>query len=90
MTKPPVDPKVGRYSSVDDPETWGTFAQARAAAADGVGFVFTAGDGLAGVDLDDCIDPQTAEIAPWAAAIISQIGVLSGYVYFLPTFFEIF
>jgi len=39
---------------------------------DGVGYVL--GDGVAGVDLDDCRDPETGTIEPWAAQIITDIN----------------
>lgn len=53
--KRPVDPKTGRWGSVTDPATWGTFDEALAAMAQGyklMGFVFTSGDPFAVVDLD--------------------------------------
>lgn len=55
-TKVPVDPKTGKLASVDDPSTWGTFADVcanmeRGLPVHGIGFVL--GDGIAGVDLDD-------------------------------------
>ena len=53
--KRPVDPKTGKWGSVTDPTTWGTFDEAQAAMAQGyrlMGFVFTRGDPFAVVDLD--------------------------------------
>lgn len=38
----------------------------------GVGFVL--GDGFAGVDLDDCRDPETGEVVSWAAEIVQALG----------------
>lgn len=70
---------VGRASSTDS-ETWRTFEEARAALRtgryDGIGFVFSTGDPFAGVDLDDCRNPETGELEEWAAEIIRD---LDGY-----------
>ena len=37
------------------------------------GFVFTASDPYAGIDLDDCRDPETGEIASWAQQIVDAL-----------------
>lgn len=39
----------------------------------GVGYLMTGPHGVIGVDLDKCRNPQTGEIAPWAAALIAQL-----------------
>lgn len=39
----------------------------------GVGYLMTGEHGLVGVDLDRCVDAQ-GQIAPWAQAIIDQVG----------------
>jgi hypothetical protein len=78
--KPTKVPYVSRRpterASVNDPTTWGSFAEARAAVedgkADGVGIVL--GDGLVGIDIDDCRDPDTGAIDPVARAIIDVVG----------------
>ena len=41
---------------------------------DGIGFVFTAGDPFAGVDLDSCRNAVTGAIEPWAQAIIDELN----------------
>lgn len=43
----------------DDPENWS-----------GIGFVFAKGDGLLGIDLDDCI--VEGKMLPWAQALINE------------------
>jgi len=57
-TKLPICPATCRPASCTDPSTWGSYRQARSAAArfhfDGIGFVFTVADPYAGVDLDHC------------------------------------
>jgi putative DNA primase/helicase len=59
--KIPVDPISGRYASTTNPSTWGTHDQATATmlrrGLAGVGIVLT-GDGIVGIDLDDCIKPK--------------------------------
>ncbi len=72
---------VGRASSTDS-RTWGTFDEAVQALLatpgryDGVGFVFSSGDPFAGVDLDNCRDPETGKLEEWAAEIVAS---LDGY-----------
>jgi len=56
--KVPLDPHTGRAAATNNPDTWGTAAQAWAAKKRhrwaGIGYVFTIGAGVVGVDLDDC------------------------------------
>lgn len=61
-------------ASTTDAWTWASFEDALAACrhADGIGFVFTADDGLVGIDLDDCWDDSTDTPAPWASAWIDR------------------
>ncbi len=59
------------------PESWHTLDQALAAAPEngGVGFCFQAAeDGIAGVDLDGCHDPETGELAEWAREIVADFA----------------
>jgi hypothetical protein len=74
--KPPIDPKTGKYASVTDPSTWGTFKEAEDRCQkdnlDGVGFVFTPDDPYGGIDLDNCRAPQSKKIEPWANKIIEE------------------
>ena len=77
-TKCPVSPAGGMADSTD-PSTWGTFEAALAAYRqsqdlDGVGFVFAAGGGLCGVDLDDCIDAATGDMKPWGRRIVDSLN----------------
>ena len=54
-TKVPYSPRSGTHASVGDPTTWGSFDEAVAAhdrgGWNGIGFVFTANDPFAGIDL---------------------------------------
>lgn len=65
-TKPPLDPRTGKPASVSDPTTWGTIHDAldglQRHGGDGVGFIFTAGDPFATVDLDTLDDDARAII----------------------------
>lgn len=68
-----------RRAGVDDAETWGPFASAisivEEGQADGVGFVL--GDGYAGVDIDQCRDPETGHNHEAALAIIRALDSYS-------------
>jgi putative DNA primase/helicase len=58
--KAPMNPHTGRNASSTDSATWATYAEATAAQKryrwHGVGFVLN-GDGIVGIDLDDCLKP---------------------------------
>ena len=77
-TKVPVDPNSGRNARTNDPSTWGTFKQALDAQErynlDGIGVVFSEDDPYTGVDLDDCRDPVTGKLDPWAAAYVERLA----------------
>ena len=77
-TKAPVNPHTGGFADSTEPATWGTFAEALDAChrdqnLAGVGFVFTADDPYCGVDLDDCVDPETGQLKPWGASIVDRL-----------------
>ena len=59
----PSDP--GKCADASDPATWGSFDEAFAnverGLADGVGICLLGTEGLAGIDLDDCIDASGVE-----------------------------
>ncbi len=77
-TKIPYSPATGQRASSTAPETWAGYEEAVRACKEhgygGIGFVFTVGDGLCGVDLDKCLDPETGEIEPWAQEVIEELG----------------
>ncbi len=62
-------------ASSTNPETWATYEQAVEACRrhrhDGIGFVFSADDPYTGIDLDNCRNLETGELAPWAAEILA-------------------
>ena len=76
--KRPYDPGTQQPASITDASTWGTYKEALAAATaqswDGIGFAFTALDGLVGVDIDNCRDPKNGELARWAVTIIERLA----------------
>lgn len=73
--KIPVQPN-GRPASTADASTWNDFSSVVSVAARhgfGIGFVFN-GDGLVGIDIDDCRDPATGDIQPWARQFVELLN----------------
>lgn len=74
-TKPPVNPHNGLGASHSKPLDWGSHKQAmmgmRRYGLMGVGFVLTDEDEYTGIDLDNCRDPDTEELEPWAEAAVA-------------------
>lgn len=69
----------GRKASSTDAATWADYvsaydAYARRAETCADGLLIACGNGLGGVDIDNCIDPQTGEIAPAALEIIRAVN----------------
>jgi primase-polymerase (primpol)-like protein len=83
-TKVPYTPGTERRASSTDLMTWRTFAETLSAYQvgeppyDGIGFVFCNADPFVGIDLDDCRDPDSGVISPWAQNIIGRVR--EGYV----------
>src|SRR5262245_47762184 len=77
-TKVPYSPLTGERARPNDPATWGTFEQALAlyhqCGMGGIGYVFSAEDPYAGVDLDKCREPATGAIDPGAQLIITALN----------------
>jgi putative DNA primase/helicase len=75
-TKPPYNPRTGTKASSTNPDTWVTLEEAVAAVErgeyDGIGFCL--GDGWAGIDLDDCVCPDTLTIDPWALVLVRHLN----------------
>jgi putative DNA primase/helicase len=84
-TKVPYTPGTKRRASSTDLMTWGTFEEALTAYErgeppyDGIGFAFCSADPFVGIDLDNCRNPQTGEVEPWAQNIIDTFSA-EGYV----------
>jgi hypothetical protein len=81
-TKVPYNPRTGARAHADDPQTWGSYAQARAAwdrhptRYDGIGYVFQ-GD-YTGIDLDHCVH-EDSTIDPWAQAYLDRLQSYAEY-----------
>jgi hypothetical protein len=77
LTKEPVNPRNGQLADVSDAKTWAdaetALERAVALDCDGIGFVFTRNDPFTCVDLDHCLDPDTGELTPQAAEIVSLL-----------------
>jgi hypothetical protein len=79
-----------RGASSTEPATWSTFEEAQAAyrqhSADytGVGFVFKRGGGLAGVDLDDCLD-ERGQLLDWARPLVEPFLARGAYAEVSPS-----
>jgi len=77
-TKKPINPHTGGFTSTKDPDTWSSLSDAREYDSenpdtDGLGFVFTGEGIIAGVDLDDCRNPETGEIDEWAKDVVNRL-----------------
>jgi len=61
------------HARSNDPSTWASYAEAVAVADrfDGIGFMLP-GSGIAAFDLDDCRDPTSGTIHPWAQGLIER------------------
>ncbi len=75
LNKIPFNPRTGEAAKSNDPNTWGTFADAVRAYQsgwyNGVGFMF-ADDGLVGIDIDHCFFVGTKTLIPEAKQIVAR------------------
>jgi hypothetical protein len=71
-TKPPYQPSGARAKN-NDPKTWNSYATAMEALPrwDGIGHCLLNGD-IAAFDIDDCRDPNSGSIDPWAIALVER------------------
>lgn len=85
-TKVPfIADRSGRRASSTNPNTWRPWSVAVVLAKPcetGLGFVFKAGGGYVGIDLDHARDPVTGVIEPWAADLVRR---LDGYAELSPS-----
>jgi len=73
-SKVPYNPRTGRRAKSNDASTWVDYATALAAAPryEGLGIFFS--DGLCGVDLDKCRDPESGLVEAWAQGIVDALN----------------
>lgn len=82
--KVPADVSTGSFASSTDPDTWVSFEDAVAyhepsdTDTDGIGYVIHDGDTVAGVDLDDCRDPETGDPEAWAHTVVDAVPTYWG------------
>ncbi len=74
--KVPINAMDGQPAKSNDPTTWCDFDTTclgkERFGLDGIGFMFS-GDGIFGIDIDHCYDPETQELDPAAAEIIETV-----------------
>jgi primase-polymerase (primpol)-like protein len=75
--KPPFNPRNPQaFASTRRPDSWAGFDLAAAVVArqqaDGVGYVLLLDERLIALDLDDCRDPRSGALAPWAIALVEE------------------
>lgn len=75
--KPPLSPVTKGGAFEDDPATWSSFEQALTFAhhngLPGVGYVFSEDDPFAGVDIDDCRNPESSEVERSALSVVAAL-----------------
>ena len=81
-TKIPINIATGRGAKTNDPATWASFDDVlsywdEGAGASGVGFVFSEGAGLVGVDLDNCADALSGKFNTEAREILDELQTYS-------------
>jgi putative DNA primase/helicase len=88
-TKVPYSPSTNHRASTTDLMTWRTFWEALAAYEageppyDGIGFVLCSADPYVGIDLDNCRNPKSSVITPWAEKVLSSVQ--EGYTEISPS-----
>src|SRR5215217_3253565 len=65
-------------ASSTNPETWRSYEMALATWQNndhivGLGRTIAEDEDFVGVDLDDCINPETGELSPWAATLVDRL-----------------
>lgn len=80
--KIPFNPLSGINAKSNDPRTCVLFSDANAALDEYDGVEFLLGDGLCGIDLDHCIDPETGKVNAEALRIVD---ILDSYAELSPS-----
>ncbi len=72
INKPPIDAKTGESGSSTNPATWSSYELAAKRSPVGAAFVLTLDDQYFAIDLDQCRDPGTGDIEPWALDVVNR------------------
>lgn len=74
--KQPVNPRTGGNAQANNPDTWSDFQTAltvfQSGGYDGIGFELS-NNGIVGIDLDHCINPETGEVDPEALEMVERL-----------------
>src|ERR1700685_4086417 len=77
-TKVPYMPN-GRKAENDDPATWSTYADCMAVVSQFSGVGCVLGDGVFGVDIDECCDVVTGKFTPESREIVIALDTYAEY-----------
>jgi putative DNA primase/helicase len=87
--KVPKNPRTGANASTTDASTWASASAAWGAKKrhgwDGIGYVFTIGSGVVGVDLDDCFEPGPDGMRHWKPWARDVAQCLDSYTEYSPS-----
>ena len=76
QTKTPVNPHTGANAKSNDPSTWGTYEQVKAAVEkyhlEGPGIMFAKENGIVGIDIDHCYNPKEKQFNETASSILER------------------
>jgi AAA domain len=78
LTKVPYQPS-GRKAMANNPATWRTYAECAAVASQFSGVGVVLGDGVWGVDLDQCCDAVTGKFTPESREIVIDLDSYGEY-----------
>lgn len=79
-TKVPYMP-CGRKAESDDPTTWSTYAECMAVVSQFSGVGCVLGDGVFGVDIDECCDAAAEKFTPESREIVIALNTYAEYSY---------
>lgn len=83
-SKVPLNPQTGKGADCNDPDSWGSYEEARGTWASnrswyaGLGFEFVREQGITGIDLDKCVD-ENGQISEYAWGIIQRLNSYTEY-----------
>jgi len=79
-TKVPYQPN-GRKAESNEPSTWSTYAECVAVVSNFSGVGCVLGDGVFGVDIDECCDAVTGKFTPESREIVIALDTYGEYSY---------